>query len=165
MARPAALLFTTAGVRHDNGLSKDNNSVLGRQMLMGKRMCVRIAKTVWPWIGMFLWISVGPAAGETFPDKTARLWQPFVQWELHYDLGPGQNPFDVEATAAFTHGETGEKRTTGLFYIGQQRWAFRFTGTRIGTWTFETRGPGSLGGHRGQVLVEPNSDPNARGFI
>lgn len=101
---------------------------------------------------------------ETLEDKTTVLFRPYAQWELRHHAGES-NPFDVEAVATFTHKASGEKRTTGIFYTGKKTWTFRFTGTRTRRWTFETNGPGNLGGHRGSVTVEPNPDPAVRGFI
>lgn len=101
---------------------------------------------------------------ETLEPRTAVLWQPYVQWELTHEDAEG-NPYEVVATATFAHAGSGERRITGMFYAGNHTWAFRFTGTRTGTWSFETAGPGNLGGHSGQVTIEPNPNPAARGFI
>lgn len=104
------------------------------------------------------------ADAETFEAKTAVLWRPYTQWKLQYE-SPQGNPFDVQATATFIHRESGARHTTGLFYMKNGTWAFRFTATRTGEWMIQTEGPGDLGGHSGRVTVEPNPDPAARGFL
>ena len=40
------------------------------------------------------------------------------------------NPFDLVATATFTHQGSGEQRVSELFYKGGDTWTARFTGTR-----------------------------------
>ncbi len=44
------------------------------------------------------------------------------------------NPFDLVATVTFVHAK--ETRTTEMFYVGDNTWKFRFTGTRTGVWYF-----------------------------
>jgi len=76
------------------------------------------------------------------------------------------NPFDLRASATFTHVETGKTHTTGLFFNGNDTWKFRFTGTRIGIWKFTTfSGDPELSGRCGTVTVRANSDPKVRGFL
>ena len=100
-------------------------------------------------------------------EPLAGLWTP-VEWKIAHDGAP-ENPFDVQATATFTHVDSGETRTTGLFYDGAGVWRFRFTGTRTGWWTFRTAAgegaPEALGGHEGRVGVLERTHPNARGFL
>lgn len=95
----------------------------------------------------------------------AVLWEPYGAWLIHVpDLGG--NPFDVVATATFEHAASGERRTTPLFHAGDDWWEFRFTGERTGTWTFGTRSDvDALDGWHGEVVVEPNPDPAAEGFL
>jgi hypothetical protein len=89
---------------------------------------------------------------------------PHIEWELEYKEHKG-NKFDVVAKATFTH-TTGEMRESLMFYSGQGNiWKFRFTGTRIGEWTIETSGPGSLGGYKGKVIIKENPGPNVHGFL
>jgi hypothetical protein len=92
-------------------------------------------------------------------------WAPFLQWTLkHPDCRT--NPFDVAAAVEFTHRESGMKRRTEMFYTGENTWAFRFTGTRTGLWTFVTSSEDSvLQGHRGKVIIHPNPRPDAHGFV
>jgi hypothetical protein len=93
------------------------------------------------------------------------MWAPFLEWSLDNTSYEG-NPFDLEATATFTHADTGTTRTTGMFYAGEGVWKFRFTGTREGAWTFTTGSADpELDGHTGSVNVLPNPDPKARGFL
>jgi hypothetical protein len=95
-------------------------------------------------------------------DRQGTQWQP-LEWQLHGSDWSG-NPFDVEATAQFVHETSQETRHTGMFYIGDGQWAFRFTAVRPGTWrvTTHSRIPG-LGGHSGKVEVAP--DPHGYGFV
>jgi CubicO group peptidase (beta-lactamase class C family) len=99
-------------------------------------------------------------------DRTGTLWAPYLEWSLENPSWQG-NPFDVEATATFTHDGTGEERTTPMFYDGANTWKFRFTATRTGNWSFHTSSDDAdLHGQRGAVAVRPHTDPTARrGFL
>ena len=59
--------------------------------------------------------------------------------------GASGNPYDVIASAEFTHTD-GAKVRTLIFYGGEYQRRFRFTGTRVGTWMLRTEGPADLGG-------------------
>ncbi len=98
-------------------------------------------------------------------DREGYQWEPVLEWTLHCPP-PAGNPFDLLATAIFTHQETGTQIRTGLFFEGEDRWKFRFTGTLQGVWLFETvsQTP-DLAGHRGKVTIHANPDPAARGFV
>jgi hypothetical protein len=97
--------------------------------------------------------------------QRAVLWEPYVAWPLHAS-GLDGNPYDVVATATFEHAASGARHTTPLFHAGEDRWEFRFTGTRTGTWTFSTRSAVEpLDGWHGEVEIEPNPDPAAEGFL
>jgi hypothetical protein len=96
-------------------------------------------------------------------DAQGSQWTPYIEWRLPNSSYDG-NPFDLEGSATFTHAESGERRTTGLFFIGHDSWAFRFSGTQPGEWKFRTHSSNSdLDGHQGTVWIEPNSD--AAGFV
>jgi hypothetical protein len=70
----------------------------------------------------------------------------------------------LEATVTFAHRDSGEQRTTGMFYSGDDTWKFRFTATRPGVWTFNTTSDDSeLDGRTGSVTIEPN--PRGYGFV
>ena len=102
-------------------------------------------------------------AGESPLDRTGKQWDPFMEWSLE---APGfrGNPYELTATVTFVHIESGEKRTTGMFYVGDQIWKFRFTATRPGLWIFATSSDEpDLAGRTGTVRVEPN--PGASGFV
>jgi hypothetical protein len=74
--------------------------------------------------------------------------------------------FDLVAWVIFTHAESGETIRTQMFYDGDNRWKFRFTGTRLGLWDFTTSSQYSdLDNHNGRVVIEPNPNPDAFGFI
>ena len=96
-------------------------------------------------------------------DRSARQWEP-MEWSLESPTYEG-NPFDLVAKATFVHEDSGEKRTTGMFYAGHgSTWKFRFTGARTGTWEFTTSSEDAeLDGKTGTVAVTPN--PGARGFV
>lgn len=92
-------------------------------------------------------------------------WSPFLQWTLDNPFRRG-NPFDVVASVEFTHHPSGLKHRTEMFYLSMNTWAFRFTGTRVGTWTFVTSSEDrELDGHSGTVTIEPNPRLDAQGFM
>ena len=92
-------------------------------------------------------------------------WAPCLEWSLANPSWTG-NPFDVMAAVVFTHRQTGDTRTTEMYYDGGTAWTFRFTGTRPGVWTFisSSQDP-DLDGHTGKVSIRPNPDANAHGFL
>jgi hypothetical protein len=103
--------------------------------------------------------------GQTLPAQQGALWSPYVEWELTANDYPG-NPFDVDAWAVFTHDASSETLRIPMFYAGDGRFRFRFSGVRTGLWRFVTESElAALSGHQGEVMIEPNPDPNARGFL
>ncbi len=107
----------------------------------------------------------GPATAIDNANRTTTLWTPMQEWSVPNPQFDG-NPFNIEGTATFTHGESGTTIRTGLFYDGGNAWKFRFAPTKTGEWTFETASDDEdLDGHTGTVTVEPNPDPDARGFL
>ncbi len=103
--------------------------------------------------------------------EEAMVWET-VQWTLGNPSYEG-NPFDLIAKVIFTHDGTGERRVTEMFYTDDGEWGFRFTGTRTGTWTWESRCDGSMAtdvdpdlhGHSGIVEVSPQTNPEIKGFL
>lgn len=95
--------------------------------------------------------------------RTAPIWEP-VEWTYANATFEG-NPFDLIASAAFTHAESGERITTQLYYEGAgDDWKLRFTGTRPGRWTFVTSsGDPDLDGRTGEVDILPRA--GAAGFL
>ncbi|MCB0122931.1 MAG: DUF5060 domain-containing protein [Caldilineaceae bacterium] len=92
-------------------------------------------------------------------------WGPYLEWVIENSSYTG-NPFDLVATATFTHTDSGETRETALFYAGASFWKFRFTGTRPGLWHFTTRSADSeLDGIAGSVEIRPNPNPKQAGFV
>ncbi len=92
------------------------------------------------------------------------LYGPWVDFDLNNSSWSG-NPFDVEATATFTHMPTGQTLTHRMFYAGPNtnQWTLRFTGTKAGEWTFQTNSADSdLNGRTGTINVA--AAPDARGF-
>ena len=98
-------------------------------------------------------------------DKVGTQWAPFVEWSLQNPSYSG-NPYDLIATATFTHSNSGEKHTTGMFYDGGNTWKFRFAGTRTGKWTFATASKDAdLAGKSGTVTINPNTNSKVKGFV
>jgi len=91
-------------------------------------------------------------------DKTAYLNDPYLEWKINWDYPEGENPYDVIAKAIFTHPATNERKTSLMYYAGDNTWAFRFTGTRIGIWKLVTAGPGDLGGHTANININRAPD-------
>ena len=53
-----------------------------------------------------------------------------------------------------------------MFYVGNNQWKFRFTGTRTGTWDFSTSSQApELDGHTGSLSVGPRANSNLKGFL
>lgn len=103
------------------------------------------------------------SSGRPTLDRTGTQWTPFLEWRLENPTFEG-NPFDLVASATFVHAESGETRTTGMFYDGGGVWKFRFTGTRPGKWAVTTSSDDAdLAGLRGIVTIEPN--PGVPGFV
>ncbi len=76
------------------------------------------------------------------------------------------NPFDLIAAVTFVHETTGETHRTHMFYNKNQEWKFRFTGTRMGKWTYTTQSHDpELNELKGSVEVIENEDSNIKGFL
>ncbi len=98
-------------------------------------------------------------------DRTGTLWAPYVEWTLDNPSYSG-NPFDLIATATFTHPASGETRSTEMFYTGGTTWKFRFAGTKTGEWTFTTASTDvELAGHTGTITINANTNPSISGFL
>jgi PKD repeat protein len=94
---------------------------------------------------------------------TAKLWEPV---DIEFNGTTGGNPFDVVATAIFTH-SSAPTISTEMFYNGTgSTWTLRFTGTAIGTWSFTTScaAVAGLDGHSGTVTVT-EAEAGATGFM
>ena len=91
-------------------------------------------------------------------------------WEtVHRDVSYSEltgNPFDLEATVTFTHSESGESISTDLFYVGDNSWRFKFTGSRLGEWRYRTLSiVPAFDGLTGTYHVKPNPNPSKHGFL
>jgi hypothetical protein len=96
-----------------------------------------------------------PAAAHDLGDRSATQWSPCLEWTLQNPNWSG-DPFDVLATAEFRHTASGEILRTPLFHQGGTTWAFRFSATRPGSWSFTTTSDETdLHGHTGTVTVTP----------
>ena len=105
-------------------------------------------------------------AGSSYGDTVeGTQWTPYLEWSLTKRAYRG-DPYDVRATVTFTHTASGQQHVTETFYDGAKTWKFRFAGSRVGEWTFETTSSDrDLDGKTGTVIIHPNPDPNARGFV
>ncbi len=102
--------------------------------------------------------------GRDIGKREALIWQ-CEEWTLENASWSG-NPFDVIATVTFVHSRTGEQRVTQMFHAGDNRWKFRFTGTRTGAWNFSSSSRDTeLDGHTGAVIVGPRANPEIKGFL
>jgi hypothetical protein len=96
--------------------------------------------------------------------RQAEMWK-YEEWTLVNTSWTG-NPFDVIASVTFVHSGTGLSHKTQMFYAGDKRWKFRFTGTRTGNWNFSTSSSDpELDGHTGSLTVGPRSDSRLKGFL
>lgn len=94
-------------------------------------------------------------------DQTGTQWA-FLEWSLDNPTYSG-NPFDLVAAATFVHQNSGETRTTEMFYDGGDTWKFRFTGTQAGTWTVTTSSnDADLDRHSGTIEISAGDLP---GFV
>lgn len=103
--------------------------------------------------------------GGTRPDAGAygTVWRPFVEWSFDNPSYQG-NPFDLVATVTFSHTESGTSHRTEMFYAGGDTWNVRFTGTRVGLWSWQsTSDDPELDGLSGSVWMDPN--PGVNGFV
>ena len=99
-----------------------------------------------------------------FGSRAGVMWD-CTEWSVK-NVSHSGDPFDVLATATFSHAATGQKRTTEMFYDGDDTWRLRFTGTRGGKWTFKTSSNvPELDGHTGTVTVTANPNRNVKGFL
>ncbi len=105
------------------------------------------------------------ATADDLGGKTGTMWSPYLEWQLS-GTSQSNNPFDVVATATFTHADSGGTRVTEMFYDGGNTWKFRFTGTQPGTWVFTTTSDdAALNGHTGIVTIKSNPDNKIKGFL
>ena len=127
--------------------------------MCGTAMLVILALAPW-WTN-----ATALATGTDELDSTGTLWAPYIEWSLENPSWSG-NPFDLEASATFLHKDSGQQRTTPMFYDGGHTWKFRFTATRSGDWSIRTSSADAdLDGKRGTITVQANPDAGARGFI
>ena len=98
-------------------------------------------------------------------EQQVTQWSPFLQWTIPNPSWNG-NAFDVRAIVRFTHEFSGDIRETEMFFLGGKTWAFRFTGTQAGVWTWATSSEDAdLRGHAGKVIVKSNPRTHGHGFL
>lgn len=106
--------------------------------------------------------AISPLSAENLGNKQTHMWE-YIEYSLDNPTWSG-NPFDLEATVTFTHDK--EQHVTGMFYVGNNTWNFRFTGTRTGQWKFTTSSHDKeLNGHTGSITVTPRTSPRMKGFL
>ncbi len=104
----------------------------------------------------------GMARANDLGSRSARMWE-YEEFSLTNTTW-SENPFDLVATVTFAHAQ--ETRTTEMFYVGNNIWRFRFTGTRTGDWSFSTSSSDpELDGHTGSVSVRPRAKSDIKGFL
>lgn len=137
-------------------------------MKHGMEMMSRLSIGRWAGGAAMSMLCVLGSYGEGFGanlDKSGTQWAPYIEWSLPNSTFSG-NPYDLNATATFVHNGSGETHTTEMFYDGTNTWKFRFTGTRVGSWSVSTSSADSdLNGHQGTVTVSANSNPDLMGFV
>jgi len=95
--------------------------------------------------------------------QSGKMWHPYLEWSVSNSSFSG-NPYDVIATATFSHSGSSKTHRTEMFYAGNNTWKFRFAGTRTGTWNFVTSSSDpELNGHTGSASISSNA--NATGFL
>ena len=110
-------------------------------------------------------LGVATSTADDFDTRTGTQWAPYLEWTIENPSWSG-NAFDVKAEVVFTHEASGEIRRTEMFYIGGESWAFRFTGTKSGVWSFVTASEDEdLRGHVGKVTITKAGRPDAHGFL
>ena len=100
-----------------------------------------------------------------------QVWET-LEWTKNNATFSG-NPYDLVAKAVFKHPASGSNHTTEMFYVGGNKWKFRFTGTKTGKWTYTTICDGSAGtskdpdlhGDKGTINVVPQTNPLIKGFL
>jgi hypothetical protein len=113
---------------------------------------------------LILLFNVVMAQKRQFDKKEGFQWHSYVEWALESKYNG--NPFDIGATAVFTHTKTGETIVTPMFYDGNNTWKFRFTSKRTGEWTLTTLSAvEDLNDWKGAVRIKRNPDKNAHGFM
>ena len=99
------------------------------------------------------------------PEETTTLWSPYVEWSIENSNYSG-NPYDIVANVTFFHSNSGTIIKTQMFYDSNNTWKFRFTGTKIGIWSYTTSSNvPNLDGHSGSLKVNPNNNTNNKGFV
>ena len=110
-------------------------------------------------------LSCGSLVAGDLGIKQGTQWSPCLEWTVVNPIWSG-NAFDVRATVEFTHHSSGEKRRTEMYFVGEKSWAFRFTATETGTWSFLTSSEDEdLHGHTGTVEIVANPRAGAHGFL
>ena len=103
----------------------------------------------------------------TLPSMQGVVHEPFVEWRVEVADVDGSNPWDVEAFATFTRRGGGQAYRVPWFYTGDGWFAVRFTGPKVGVYDIETSSAdvAALDGLSGEVTIEVNPNPDAKGFL
>lgn len=137
-----------------------------REVELIKNHFKTMKKFVWSSLALvvLIWNTSTYAQVDAGADQKGMMWQT-LEWSLNNPSHTG-NPFDLVAKVSFHHESGEETRVTEMFYDGDDTWKFRFTGTRIGKWTFTTSSTDrDLSELRGTIIIEANPNKNAHGFL
>ena len=132
---------------------------------MGNISLAESRKKLLPTVAIVILLATTACApGDTVARKKGMMWQT-LEWSISNPTYEG-NAFDVVGRVTFKHQSSDKSIITEMFFDGGNKWKYRFTGTRCGKWTFSTLSDDvDLSGHKGSVTVEPNPDPNIKGFL
>jgi len=110
-------------------------------------------------------------SGADLGNKTCKMWE-VLEWEITNSSYPVSNPYDLVAKVIFKH-EGGQTRKIEMFYVGGEKWKFRFCGSKMGQWSFYTvcdgsdgtHSDGSLDNHIGRITVNAQTNADIKGFL
>ncbi len=118
-------------------------------------------------------VSFGDVSALDLGSKSTKLFYPFVDFVIE-DVSYSGNPFNVTVNVTFTHTPSQEEINSLAFYDGDwnedtgsssvDNWVIRFTGVRLGEWTFFTESDTpDLDGLTGTIHVDPQDNPLVHG--
>jgi len=97
-------------------------------------------------------------------DLSGLAHNPFLEYTFVTTDYTG-DPYDVVASATFTHTDL-ETYVVPLYFAGSNTWKLRFTGPRVGLYTFVTSSSHTgLNGLVGTATVDANPDTTAKGYL
>lgn len=98
--------------------------------------------------------------------QNTKLFYPHVDFVLNREPSYTGSPFDIIVDVEFTHEDAVTKINSQAFYDGDDKWVIRFTGTKIGTWSFVTASSiTELNGIIGSIVVASQDNLNIQGGL